>query len=88
MEISISVRNLVEFLMRSGDIDNRHTAAPEDAMQEGGRIHRMLQRKAGTDYRAEVVLKYRYETEKYNRNNRNNDRNNNRISRKYRDWRK
>lgn len=65
MEISISVRNLVEFLMRSGDIDNRRSTAPEDAMQEGSRIHRMLQKKAGSDYQAEVVLKYQYHTEKY-----------------------
>ena len=32
MEIRISVRGLVEFLLRSGDIDNRKKAAPEDAM--------------------------------------------------------
>ncbi len=34
--IRISVRNLVEFVMRSGDIDNRRTSAAEkDAMQAG-----------------------------------------------------
>lgn len=65
MEITISVRNLVEFILRGGDIDNRHTTSPEDAMQEGGRIHRMLQRRAGADYHAEVVLRHRVETEQY-----------------------
>ena len=40
MEIQISVRNLVEFILRSGNIDNRRAAAPDNAMQEGGRIHR------------------------------------------------
>lgn len=65
MEIHISVRHLVEFIMRSGDIDNRKAAAPEDAMQEGTRIHRMLQRKMGSDYRAEVFLRHCYETEHY-----------------------
>lgn len=35
-EIRVSVRELVEFIMRGGDIDNRHHASPEQAMQEGG----------------------------------------------------
>ena len=34
--IRISVRNLVEFVMRSGDLDNRRlTGAEKDAMQAG-----------------------------------------------------
>lgn len=65
MEIITSVRSLVEFILRSGDIDNRKAAAPENAMQEGGRIHRMLQRRMGADYHAEVTLKYSYHTPKY-----------------------
>ena len=64
-EIRISVRNLVEFILRSGDIDNRHQGSPENAMQEGGRIHRMIQKNAGADYKAEVPLKYYYETDNY-----------------------
>lgn len=58
MEIRISVRGLVEFLLRAGDIDNRKKAAPEDAMQEGGRIHRMIQRRMGSDYHPEVSLRW------------------------------
>lgn len=65
MDIHISVRNLVEFILRSGDIDNRKAAAPENAMQEGSRIHRMIQRRMGSDYHAEVALQYLYETEEY-----------------------
>ena len=65
MEIHISVRNLVEFILRSGNIDNRRSKAPEDAMQEGSRIHRMIQRRMGPDYHAEVGLKYRMETPEY-----------------------
>ena len=65
MEVTTSVRNLVEFILRSGDIDNRKAAAPENAMQEGGRIHRMLQRRMGADYHAEVTLRYTYHTPKY-----------------------
>lgn len=65
MEIRISVRRLVEFILRSGNIDNRRAAAPDNAMQEGGRIHRMLQKRMGPEYQAEVGLRYRFETEKY-----------------------
>ncbi len=65
MEKDISVRSLVEFILRSGNIDNRKAAMPENAMLEGGRIHRMIQRRMGADYHAEVPLKYRYETENY-----------------------
>ena len=63
MEIRVSVRSLVEFILRSGDIDNRKAAAPENAMQEGSRIHRMIQRRMGPEYQAEVGLKYVYRVE-------------------------
>ncbi len=45
--IKISVRNLVEFILREGDIDNRHgrTASPE-AMWEGSRIRERPFRRA------------------------------------------
>lgn len=65
MEIQISVRNLVEFLLRSGDIDNRHGQASLSAMQEGGRIHRMIQRRMGSDYHAEVPLSYLVVNDEY-----------------------
>lgn len=58
MEVRISVRSLVEFILRSGDIDNRRAASPENAMQEGGRIHRMIQRRMGPSYQAEVSLSH------------------------------
>ena len=64
--IRISVRELVEFILRSGDIDNRHTSSPENAMQEGSRIHRMIQKRMGPDYKAEVPLKVLYTMEQYN----------------------
>ena len=65
MEIQISVRNLVEFILRSGNIDNRKAASPDNAMQEGGRIHRMIQRRMGSEYHAEVFLRYLFETKDY-----------------------
>lgn len=65
-QVRISVRNLVEFILRSGDIDNRRgRAATKEAMQEGSRIHRKLQRRMGASYHAEVPLKIEYENEKY-----------------------
>ncbi|MBR4529661.1 MAG: ATP-dependent DNA helicase [Lachnospiraceae bacterium] len=54
--IRISVRGLVEFILRDGDIVAAGHLAPEQAMQEGGRIHRMLQKRQGPDYQAEVPL--------------------------------
>lgn len=65
MEVHVSVRNLVEFILRSGDIDHRKAVAPENAMQEGSRIHRMIQRRMGADYHAEVPLCYVYDTGNY-----------------------
>lgn len=65
LEIFISVRNLVEFILRSGNIDNRGAAAPDNAMQEGGRIHRMIQRRMGADYHAEVFLRRKIQLENY-----------------------
>ena len=56
--IFISVRGLVEFVLRSGDIDNRFPPGDGDAMQKGSRVHRKLQDEAGTSYRAEVKLQY------------------------------
>lgn len=63
MEVRISIRSLVEFILRSGDIDNRKASAPENAMQEGSRIHRMIQRRMGPEYQAEVGLRYVYRVE-------------------------
>ncbi|MFW5631676.1 MAG: ATP-dependent DNA helicase, partial [Acetivibrio ethanolgignens] len=55
--LKISVRNLVEFILREGDIDNRNSGmADKDAMQEGNRIHRKIQKEQKGDYQAEVPL--------------------------------
>lgn len=65
MEIRISVRNFVEFLLRSGDIDNRRSTKAEDAMQEGARLHRKIQRRMGAEYAAEVSLVHKIECADY-----------------------
>ena len=64
-EVRLSVRSLVEFIYRSGDLDNRSRTSTELAMSEGNRIHRMLQKKGGPGYRAEVGLRWHYITEQY-----------------------
>lgn len=64
--IRISVRNLVEFIFRSGDIDNRiGKGAQKEAMQEGSRMHRKIQGRMGMEYRAEVPLKLEVLQEQY-----------------------
>ena len=65
MEVRISVRGLVEFILRSGDIDNRRRSSADNAMAEGSRIHRMIQRRMGSEYTAEVPLSYRYSAGEY-----------------------
>lgn len=58
-QVRISVRALVEFVLRSGDIDNRRSGtAQKDAMAAGTRIHKKIQKRMGGNYRAEVPLKY------------------------------
>ncbi len=55
----ISVRNLVEFIFRSGNLDNRRsTKADIDAMQKGSRLHRKIQGKMGANYHPEQALVY------------------------------
>lgn len=65
-EIHLSVRGLVEFLLRNGDIDNRHSGkGAESAMQEGSRIHRMIQKRMGPEYEAEVPLRFSFAAKSY-----------------------
>lgn len=64
-EIRVSVRQLVEFIFRSGDIDNRRSTGAESAMQEGSRIHRKIQRSMGENYYPEVLLRDEYRTQHY-----------------------
>lgn len=64
--IKISVRDLVEFILREGDIDNRRgRGTSAEAMLAGGRIHRKIQKRMGSNYHAEVPLKIAIEEEEY-----------------------
>ncbi len=64
-KIKISVRSLVEFVFRSGDINRRFSGAEKDAMQAGSRAHRRIQRRMGTNYQAEVPMRHVVEEEDY-----------------------
>ncbi|HBN56494.1 MAG TPA: helicase, partial [Lachnospiraceae bacterium] len=57
--VRISVRDLVEFVLRSGDLDNRYGVRRDmEAMQAGSRLHRKIQKQMGPSYQPEVTLKY------------------------------
>ncbi|MCD5029361.1 ATP-dependent DNA helicase [Enterococcus asini] len=57
----VSVRKIVEFVLRRGDIDSRHTS--NHTALEGARIHRKLQKAAGEAYEKEVSLKRQFTLE-------------------------
>ena len=52
----ISVRGLVEFILRHGDLDNTGGYSDPDAMQEGTRLHKKIQKSMGSFYAAEVPM--------------------------------
>ncbi len=64
--LEISVRHLVEFICRSGNLDNRFGGVTtSDAMEAGSRAHKKIQNSMGPDYRSEVPLKYTRDYERY-----------------------
>lgn len=64
--IKVSVRNLVEFICRGGDLDNRRgQISDKNAMDAGSRAHRKIQKKMGADYQAEVSLKMEFPLDNY-----------------------
>ena len=58
VRVRVSVRDFVEFVTRSGDIDNRSAGRDADAMAEGARMHRKIQKAQPAGYRAEVSLQH------------------------------
>lgn len=56
LEIKISVRNLVEFILRSGSIDISFRTSQRAV--EGTKAHQKVQSKQDDNYKAEVHLKY------------------------------
>lgn len=60
----VSVRNLVEFILRTGDI-KEYSGGVRDAevMHTGTRIHKMIQKSKGHGYIPEVPMDIEYDTE-------------------------
>lgn len=66
LHFHISVRNLVEFIFKSGDIDDRFGGNdPIVSMREGQRIHKMIQKGQASGYVPEVPLKTIVDFEEY-----------------------
>ena len=64
--VKTSVRHLVEFLLRAGDITTGSSvSANPEAMLEGGRLHRKIQREQKVTYQSEVPLKMEWEEDGY-----------------------
>lgn len=62
-EIKISVRNLIEFALRSGDIDNSFRS--NIPAIEGTKAHQKVQKSYGPEYKAEYTLKHSIEHDDY-----------------------
>ena len=66
-ELRISVRHLVEFLCRKGNLDNRFKGiSDKTAMDAGSRAHRRIQKSMGPDYKSEVFFAVDFPDDKYN----------------------
>ena len=55
--VRISVRNLVEFILRNGDLVSGSGTSDKGAMLKGSRLHRKIQKQMGSHYQPEVSLK-------------------------------
>ena len=65
-QLKISVRNLVEFLCREGNLDNRFRGVSDkNAMEAGSKAHRKIQKSMGPDYQSEVPLSETIPTDRY-----------------------
>ena len=62
-EIKISVRNLIEIVLRSGDIDNSFRS--NIPALEGTKAHQKVQKSHGAEYKAEYTLKHSIEHDDY-----------------------
>ncbi|SHJ16946.1 ATP-dependent DNA helicase [Lutispora thermophila] len=63
MVLKMSIRSLVEFIFRSGNIDSGFMSISRAL--EGSKAHRRMQKSYGDDYKAEVPLKKNIEFEGY-----------------------
>ena len=65
-QLHISVRELVEFILRSGDIDASSEIRDSlKSMQEGIRLHRWLQKGMPSEYHSEVPMRHKVTFDEY-----------------------
>lgn len=62
-QLKLSVHQLVDFLLRVGDIDNR--VYSRATMSEGSRIHSFYQKKQGNEYLSEYYLKETFQIDNF-----------------------
>ena len=58
--VRISVRNLVEFILRNGDLVSGSGTSDKEAMLKGSRLHRKIQKQMGSHYPARSFSEKRY----------------------------
>lgn len=64
--LKISVRSLVEFICREGDIDSRRgRGGDKAAMEAGSKAHRRIQKQMGSQYEAEVPMRMEFPSLNY-----------------------
>jgi len=63
-ELTISVRNLVEYILKSGDLEVGSFISKNRA-KEGQRIHKQIQRSRKENYQSEIPVKKVVETDKF-----------------------
>ncbi len=64
--LKISVRSLVEFICREGDIDQRRgRGGDKAAMEAGSKAHRRIQKQMGSQYEAEVPMRMEFPSLNY-----------------------
>lgn len=64
-EIKVSVRSLIEFYYRQGDLD-LVTYVSNSRMQQGIRAHQKLQKSRPPEYESEITLSYLRESDDFN----------------------
>lgn len=62
-QIRVSIRNLIEFILRSGDIDNSFMSMSRAL--EGTKAHQKVQKSYGSEYKKEVTLKHSIDYEDF-----------------------
>jgi DNA excision repair protein ERCC-2 len=66
---TVSVRDLVEFVLRQGDLSAAREFVGSDRALAGIRGHQKIQRSRPTGYLTELPLEYRVETEEFTQHN-------------------